>query len=80
MKAFNGHFKFSRDNTWFGKSGIIIIAFYRINLTDHIRVSRLDNKPDLRFIVFIFESSGYDCKKVITLSATVQGSLPWQKN
>ena len=72
----NSHFKFSRDDTWFGDSGIIIIAFYKIDLTDNIRVSRLDNKLNLSF----FEFSGYDCKKVITLSTTAQGSLPWQKN
>ena len=72
----NSHFKFSRDDTWIGDSGIIIIAFYKIDLTDNIRVSRLDNKLNLSF----FEFSGYDCKKVITLSTTAQGSLPWQKN
>lgn len=76
----NSHFKFSRDDTWFGNSGMIIIAFYKIDLTDNIRVSRLDNKLNLSFIVFVFESLGYDSKKVITLSTTVQGSLPWQKN
>lgn len=76
----NSHFKFSRDDTWFGDSGIIIIALYKIDLTYHIRVSHLDNKPNVNFIVFVFEFSGYDCKKVITLSTTVQGSLPWQKN
>ena len=80
VAAINGHFKFSCDDIWFGNSGIIIIAFYKIDVTDHIRVSRQDSKPNLSFIVFIFESSGFDCKKVITLSTTVQGSLPWQKN
>ena len=73
VTSINGHFKFSCDNVWFGYSGIIIIAFYKIDLTDHIRVS-------LFHLVSLFSSSGYDCKKVITLSTTVQGSLPWQKN